>query len=139
MYVHQVMSEKPLSLQPSNTIEDALRLMEDNDIREIPITSGKAVKGIFTDRDIKMHLGPAVARLDETQMDVQVLHTPLAQVMTQEVQMVSAHTPLSTVCRLFQDLKVGSLLVQDDARHLVGLISVTDVLSAAAPLFQGLE
>ena len=43
----------PITLSPSNTIEDALKIMKTNNISGIPITEKGKLKGILTIRDVR--------------------------------------------------------------------------------------
>ena len=53
MKVAEVMTENPLSLEPDDAIWQAEELMNQHDIRQLPVVEGTELVGIITDRDIR--------------------------------------------------------------------------------------
>lgn len=124
MIVEEIMKTNVATLKPSNTIEDAIRLMESKRIRHIPITDdGKKVIGLVTDRDIK-EAAPSIFRREEHSEDLQ---KPLDAIMKKNV--ITGH-PLDFVeetAALFYEQKISCLPVVQDSR-LVGIVTETDLL-----------
>jgi|SRR5215208_3148774 CBS domain-containing protein len=50
--IKELMSKPLIILSPNGTIKDALQIMQQKDIRRIPIVDGATMKGIITDKDI---------------------------------------------------------------------------------------
>ncbi|MEX0761396.1 MAG: CBS domain-containing protein [Dehalococcoidia bacterium] len=50
--IEEIMTRNPIALEDSSTALDAARAMRDADIGDVIVTSGGAVHGILTDRDI---------------------------------------------------------------------------------------
>ena len=50
--IKDIMTKDIISVLPSDTVEDAAILMEQNDIGSVPVVSGGELKGLLTDRDI---------------------------------------------------------------------------------------
>lgn len=57
-----VMTAKPVTMEPGKTAIEALRLMQDGGFRHVPITAGSRVLGIVSKGDFR---GLEQARLDE--------------------------------------------------------------------------
>lgn len=52
MYVSEIMSTRVVTAQAAQSVYEAARLMEDNNIGAIPVVEGSELKGMLTDRDI---------------------------------------------------------------------------------------
>lgn len=50
--VKEVMSRNIIAVLPSDTAQEAARLMQEHNIGAVPVVSGGELKGILTDRDI---------------------------------------------------------------------------------------
>jgi len=50
--VEEVMTKKVITIEPSKTIEDAVNLMKDNNIKKLPVVDGEKLVGIITASDI---------------------------------------------------------------------------------------
>jgi acetoin utilization protein AcuB len=133
MRVRELMTPYPHTVLRDAPLRDAVALMQEHQIHEIPVSDGIGIEGILTDRDVRMILGMA-ADLPWDRIDHPDLAKPVARFMTRELTLVAPDTRVSTAARLLAELGVRSLPVVDDD-ELVGILSVTDVLIAAGPLF----
>ncbi len=50
--VREIMTEKPICVAPSATIEDCMNLMTDNHIRHLPVMEGERLLGIISIGDV---------------------------------------------------------------------------------------
>lgn len=138
MQTREVMTSDPITVSSSSTLQEALDLLVRNDIHALPVVDDDRLVGIVTDRDLKMMLGPGARTLVESELDDAQLHLEVAEAMTAEVVTVTPDTPLSRVARKLASMRVGNLpVVQGDS--LLGIVSITDVLYAAADVFEGDE
>ena len=136
MNVRQLMSGDPITMGSEGSVGLALELMHRFDVRELPIVEGESLVGIVTDRDVKTLLGPGSLSLDESQLDEDGLQAPIRDIMSDEVATLLPEMPASAACRLLVERKVGAMPVTDHGGRLLGICSVTDLLSAAALLFE---
>ena len=108
----------PITITPDKTLSVALRLMDENKISGIPVVakrSGKLV-GILTNRDVRFANDP--------EQSVRELMTRRGLVTVRDgVQHDEAK-------RLLHENRIEKLLVVDDERHCVGLITVKDIEKA---------
>ncbi len=108
------MISEPLTLQPDNTVRDALALMHKYRVSGVPIVDGAGkLKGIVTNRDLRFEVP------DET---------PIAQVMTKD-NLITAPvgTELPEAQKILQKHKIEKLLIVDDSYILKGLITFKDI------------
>ena len=108
----------PITITPDKTLSVALHLMNENKISGIPVVakrSGKLV-GILTNRDVRFANDP--------EQSVRELMTRRGLVTVRDgVQHDEAK-------RLLHENRIEKLLVVDDERHCVGLITVKDIEKA---------
>jgi IMP dehydrogenase len=103
----------PITIEPERNISDALDLMRRYRISGVPVTKGKKLVGILTNRDLRF----------ETRTDI-----PIAQIMTKEnLITVPVGTTLEQAELILHQHRVEKLLVVDDNYELKGLITVKDI------------
>jgi IMP dehydrogenase len=103
----------PVTIEPERKIGDALELMKHYRISGVPVTKGKKLVGILTNRDLRF----------ETRTDI-----PICQVMTKDnLITVPVGTTLEQAEQILHQHRVEKLLVVDDHYELKGLITVKDI------------
>jgi IMP dehydrogenase len=109
---HGVITD-PFYLAPNNKIQDALDIMEHYRISGVPITKGRKLVGIITNRDIRF----------ETNFE-----QPIKNVMTSE-KLVTAPvgTSMDEAMEILRKYKIEKLPLVDDDYNLMGLITIKDI------------
>ena len=103
----------PVTIGPDQMIGDALEVMRRYKISGVPVTRGKRLVGILTNRDLRF----------ETRTDI-----PIGDVMTKEdLITVPVGTTLEEAELILHKHRVEKLLVVDDQYNLKGLITVKDI------------
>jgi IMP dehydrogenase len=123
----------PVTLRPSDTVERAAELMRLHNISGVPITTeDDRLVGILTRRDMKFmdHSAPAPdgrsPRREPAAHGAAGLR--VEEVMTRDNLVTApAGTSLDEADRILQRHKVEKLLLVDDQRRLVGLITIKDI------------
>jgi IMP dehydrogenase len=103
----------PVTMSPENRVSEALEVMRRYKISGVPVTKGRKLVGILTNRDLRFE-----AQLDQ----------PIGEVMTHR-NLVTAPlgTTLEEAERLLQEHRVEKLPVVDEQGNLCGLITVKDI------------
>ena len=103
----------PVTIGPDKMIGDALEVMRRYKISGVPVTQGKRLVGILTNRDLRF----------ETRTDI-----PVGDVMTKEnLITVPVGTTLEEAELILHKHRVEKLLVVNDQYELKGLITVKDI------------
>ena len=103
----------PVTMSPEAKIADALEVMRRYKISGVPVTKGKKLVGILTNRDLRF----------ETRID-----RPIKDVMTKEnLITVPVGTTLEDAEKILHQHRVEKLLVVNDKYELKGLITVKDI------------
>ena len=103
----------PLTVEPGQTLSDALAVMNRARISGVPVTEGGKLVGILTNRDL---------RFEEN------LGRKVSEVMTKD-RLVTAKpgVSLDEARRILHEHRIEKLLVVDDSGGLLGLITVKDI------------
>jgi len=108
----------PITIQPDQALADALQLMADNGISGIPVVTKRSRRlvGILTNRDVRFATNP---------------NQPVRELMTKR-RLITVHEGVSSeeARRLLHQHRIEKLLVVDEERHCVGLITVKDIEKA---------
>jgi len=141
--VGQVMSRSIFTLTTENNVRDAIELMQARQIRHIPIVNEhKHLLGIVSDRDILKALtspfaDPAAAnqdgfraRLFATGATEQALDQSVGSVMSNEPIAITPTTSFQDAIAVLLDDGISCLPVVDCDRHVSGIFTSTDVLTA---------
>ena len=103
----------PVTIEPQQLISDALEVMRRYKISGVPVTQGKRLVGILTNRDLRF----------ETRTDI-----PIGDVMTREnLITVPVGTTLEEAEKILHKHRVEKLLVVNGQYELKGLITVKDI------------
>lgn len=102
----------PITLGPNEKLSRAIELMLENKISGVPITEGKKLVGILTNRDIRFE-----KNLDQ----------PIRDVMTKEVITVTEKVTIEEAKEILHEHRIEKLLVVDAAKNLTGLITIKDI------------
>jgi CBS domain-containing protein len=135
MFVHEVMTRRPVTAHPATTVKEALRLLDSHDITSMPVVDGDGrIVGILSEADLlresvphdsRTHLIPA----PEEHTDPA---TTLAEVMSRHPVVVKGSSDLADAVDLLTSTNVKSLPVVDDLQRPIGMISRRDVVHRLA-------
>jgi acetoin utilization protein AcuB len=123
------MTPFPHSIDIDAPLAHARRMMREGRFRHLPVTSGRDIVGVVTDRDIKLLLGPDFGNPDERELTVRDAYIDKPCV-------VPASTPVATVARTMAQQHIGSAIVTKNDK-LVGIFTVTDACRALAEVLDG--
>ncbi|MHC1789135.1 IMP dehydrogenase [Solidesulfovibrio sp.] len=103
----------PITVVPTMTVEQALRLMSEYSISGLPVVDGDTLVGIVTNRDVRF---------------IKDSVTTVGQVMTSEkLVTVPVGTTLEEAKHHLHANRIEKLLVVDDNNKLRGLITIKDI------------
>jgi len=103
----------PITIHPDKPVRDVLKLMQQYSVSGVPVTQGKILLGIVTNRDLRF----------ETNLD-----TTVSEVMTKDnLVTVSEGITLEESKRLLHQHRIEKLLVVDKEDRLLGMITIKDI------------
>jgi len=122
--VKRVMSPFPYSLDAGADLAAAHAMMDEHDVRHLPVTHDRVVIGVLSQREL------AVA------MAVGSKETLVGDVCTSDPYIVEHDTPADVVARNMAERHIGSAVVLHQG-NLAGIVTTVDVCSAYAALLAG--
>jgi acetoin utilization protein AcuB len=133
MFITRRMQRAVATISPSASLQEALRLMRAQNVRQLPVTGeGNKLVGILSDRDIREATLPVglLPGSSEKEMEEMLASTTVEKVMTRKVATATVNDSLEDAIVLLHDFRVNALPVVDDEGTVAGIITRTDVLKA---------
>lgn len=125
MLVERIMTSPVRTLNPENTIEEALNMMSRFSFRHIPIVDDdEKLVGIVSDRDIKMTL-PSVLSDEDPGMN---LEQPLSRIMRTNVTYCHPLDFVEEIALDFYHFAIGAIPVLREG-EIVGIVTQKDMLN----------
>jgi CBS domain-containing protein len=121
MSLERICSKAVVTISPDATVLEAAKLMHSKHIGCLVVVDQYRPIGIVTDRDIVLKLVAGEKKPAET---------AVKQIMTTNPTMVNVNYDLLDAVRLMRNRGVRRLPVVDEHRHLLGIITMDDVLTA---------
>jgi acetoin utilization protein AcuB len=124
--VQNFMSSLPRTISVDQSLKKAMDIMQEHQIRHLPVLEGKKLVGVLTERDIAVarnFQGSAELRVDGVMMPMTYSTRP--------------ETPLEEVAKHMAEHKYGSVVVQNNAGEVVGIFTALDALRALSEIIRG--
>jgi acetoin utilization protein AcuB len=114
----QAMTPFPYSVERSAPLAEARQVMDQHEVRHLPVTDGHELVGIVTDRDLRSALAVPMSRKIASNLTVKDLYIADAYV-------VDLEEPIETVLLTMAERQIGSALVTRRGR-LAGVFTAVD-------------
>jgi CBS domain-containing protein len=122
--VRDVMTTNVVYLPSETTLAEAARTMREQDIGDVVVADGPSLTGLVTDRDIVVR---AVAeRYDPAS-------TTIGEIVSRDLVTVRPDDSIHSAALLMRDRAVRRVLVCDDEKGLVGIVSIGDLAEEIDP------
>ncbi len=119
-------------LEATDRVARAVRMIEELDIRHLPVVDGRRLLGMVSDRDLRESRLPANEELRQLRNADRLLEIRVAEIMSREVVTIRDDATLIEASRKIVANKVGALpVLRGD--ELVGIVSYVDLLEALTP------
>lgn len=122
--VSDVMTRQVIYLPAETPLDEAARVMKESDIGDVVVTDGATLAGMLTDRDIVVR---AVAERADPGT------TTIGSIITREVVMIEQHCTANEAAALMRERNIRRVLVCDNDRKLVGIVSLGDLAMQLDP------
>ncbi len=125
-YLKDLMTPFPQAIETKVPLLEARHMMLENKVHHLPVVDGHELRGIISDRDIKLVLGPEFDYPDPYSLTVGDVYQP-------EAYVVDITTMLREVLSTMAERHIGAAIVTKNG-HLAGIFTVTDACRAFADL-----
>lgn len=136
LLVRDYMVANPATLSPDQRLLDAELIMRTKGIRHLPVVQDGKLKGLLTDRDLRLY-SPSLLNTSHAKRNEVFERTLVGMVMTKEVKTVTPETLLVDAVALLHKKRYGCLPVVMDKDRLMGVLTVTDMLGLTLQLLRG--
>ena len=136
MRVRDLMTAKPITVDPETPMLEARQRMVAERIRHLVVVEDARVVGIVTDRDIRLNLPSPATSLSVWELNYLLAKLTVGGVMSTGVLVVDPDRPAADAARIMMEHKIGALPVVDQGR-LVGIVTESDFVRAMAGPVRG--
>lgn len=116
--IREIMTPNPSTIEPSNSVVEAARIMKQEDAGVVPVTENGRLTGMITDRDIAVRV---VGERKDPQS------TTVREVASTDLVTVDPQQDLDEALRLMTQHQVRRLPVVEEDGRLVGIVAQADV------------
>ncbi len=136
MNVSNYMTRNPITVTKYTNIYDAKKIMEDHNIRRLPVLDGNRLTGIVSKTDILEASPPDLTKHSIHELNYILSRMIVSEVMTKHPLTVSPDTPIEIAAKLMRKYKIASLPVLEEG-ELVGIITESDLFDAFIEIMGG--
>lgn len=124
MIVEEIMNDEPYTLAPTNTVQEALKLMREKKVRHLPVVDEERhVLGVITERDIKEVLPSSL----QDEPNSPIFNAKVEDIMVKDPLIGHPLDFVEEVALTFYESKIGCLPIVSGGK-LVGIVTTTDLL-----------
>ncbi|MCW3489874.1 CBS and ACT domain-containing protein [Dethiobacter alkaliphilus] len=134
MLIEDRMTKDVITVSPDTTVPDALNLMEEKDVRHLPVVDKGRLSGIVSMLDLVRATPSPATSLSIWELNYLLAKLPVQDVMTKDVISVRPDTPIDDAALLMRTNKIGGLPVVKE-EQVVGIVTETDIFSAVLEMF----
>ena len=139
MTLTETMTEHPFTLGPQNSVKQAMELMQQEQIRHIPIVDEhQHLLGLVTLSDILATRESKLLLINPEREAEFTGSVQLDEIMTRQVASVDPHAGIKEAALYLQRHKYGCLPVVR-GRKLVGIVTESDFITVAINLLELME
>ncbi len=136
--VEKWMTKNVITVLPHDKIIDAFELMQGRGIRHLPVVENGELKGLVTDRDIRLALIPSLLSTPEERMFHLGALEQVDEIMTTDLITVAPTTTIEEAAKLMAKYKIGAVPVVAHGK-LVGILTETDILCVFIEMLETIQ
>lgn len=125
-HISKYMTAMPQTIEPHQSISEAKKIMQDLNVRHLPVVAGKELVGILSDGDIN---------LISSLKDINVRQSHVSDAMKLKPFVVRPETLLDEACGKMAEEKIGSAVVAQENGTIVGIFTYVDALRTLSEIF----
>jgi len=127
MLVTNWMSKNIITVDENDSMQDAMKLLKEHDIRMLPVVKKGKLVGIVTDRDLKRASASDATTLEIHELFYLLTRIKVKNLMTREVITVPPDFTVEETAEILQKNKISGAPVVDADGQIVGTITQTDL------------
>ena len=121
------MTREVVVVAPETTLPEAHRLMNDNQIRRLPVVKDGQLVGIVTHGDVRGAAASDATSLSIWELQYLIAKIEVKEIMTPDPIIISHDATIGEAAQVMLDYKISGLPVVDSDGKLVGIITESDI------------
>jgi acetoin utilization protein AcuB len=121
------MSKKVVTVDAADSMQDAMKLMKENQIRMLPVLKKGKLAGVLTDRDLKRASASDATTLDVHELLYLIAQIKVKDIMTPDPVTVPYNYTVEETAEVLLSNKISGVPVVDQNGGIVGIITQTDL------------
>ena len=135
MYVKDEMTFKPLTINPGQSVSEAVDLMKAKDFHRLPVVDhDNKLVGLVTETTISKNTPSSSSTLSVYELNYLLNKLTINDVMIKDPVSVGPEALLEEAATLMQKNDIGCLPVVDEENKVVGIITHKDIFNAFVKL-----
>jgi acetoin utilization protein AcuB len=131
-----IMTRGVLGVQPDTTLGEVVARFAEHGFHHLPVMERGRVVGMLSDRDVLRAVSPYAGTWGATMRDDATLKRRAHQVMTRRLVWAEPDTPVDEAIEQLLLRGVSCLLVMEEGRRLVGIVTWRDLLERVFDLLE---
>jgi len=127
MRIRDVMTKNPITVDSETLVLDAQKIMQENNIRRLPVVDKGKLVGIVTKHDLLQASPSPATSLSIHELNYLLARMKVKEIMKKNPMTLSPDTPFEEALKLGQDKKIGSFPVVENGK-LVGIATESDIV-----------
>ena len=127
MLVKNWMSKDVITVNEDDSMQDALKLMKQHNIRMLPVLKNGSLVGVVTDRDLKRASASDATTLDVHELLYLISKIKVKNIMVKNPISVPPDLTVEETAQVLLNNKISGAPVVDDSGQVVGTITQTDL------------
>ncbi|MDX2439831.1 MAG: CBS and ACT domain-containing protein [Desulfobacterales bacterium] len=127
MLVKKWMSKNVITADINDSMQDAIKLLKENEIKMLPVMKKDKLVGIVTDRDLKRASASDATSLDVHELLFLLSKIKIKDIMTKDPIMIPQDFTVEETAEILLKNKISGAPVIDNEGQVVGAITQTDL------------
>ena len=127
MLVKNWMSKKVITVGPDESMQDAIYILQEQNIKILPVMDKQKVVGIITDRDLKKASPSDATTLDMHELLFLISKIKVRDLMKKQVHIAKPDDTVEEAAAVLLEKKISGVPVVDKDNRLLGIITRSDI------------
>ncbi|RZB37166.1 MAG: acetoin utilization protein AcuB [Desulfobacteraceae bacterium Eth-SRB2] len=127
MLVKNWMSKKVITVGPDESMQDAIYILQEQNIKILPVMDKKKIVGIITDRDLKKASPSDATTLDMHELLFLISKIKVRDLMKKQVYIANPDDTVEEAAAVLLEKKISGVPVVDENNRLLGIITRSDI------------
>jgi acetoin utilization protein AcuB len=127
MLVKNWMSKEVITIEVNDSMQEAMRLLKEHNIRMLPVMENGKLVGVITDRDLKKASPSDATTLEVHELLYLLTQIKVKEIMTEDPITVPPDYTVEETAQVLLENKISGAPVVDNTGEVIGTITQTDL------------